>query len=68
MPCKNWYIIKKETEGDKEIITASIYSDCDYAWFVEFGTRHQAPQAFLRRGLASSTSSIINIFGRKEAF
>jgi len=36
-----------------------------YAWWVEMGTVKSAPNAFMRRGLAASISSIQGIFKSK---
>jgi len=53
-----------KSELDKADLTVSVGSDLEYAKFVEYGTRYQPAQSFLRKGMIQAVSRIKAIFSR----
>lgn len=49
-------VYNEASEGGREI---------NYAVFIEYGTRHIAPRAMFRKGVAQSEDQIISIFGQE---
>lgn len=52
---------------DRPNLTAIVASNCEYAWFVEMGTRFMTPRAFFRKALTYSIPQIKRIFNKPLA-
>ena len=51
--------VTKQTSGKKNIAQ---HKEVSYAVYVEYGTRHMAPRAMFRKGVAQSEETIKDIF------
>jgi len=52
----------KTAKGEGEVNTGAGGSEVTYATYVEYGTRHMAPRAMFRKGVAQSQDQIAQIF------
>lgn len=57
--------LRKAYEAVKGVITGQVYTDCDYAEYVEDGTSRQAPYPFMRPAAEKTEKIAANIAAKR---